>query len=164
MDNLTPEQRHKNMVSIRSKDTAIEVILRKALWHHGYRYRKNCTSLPGKPDIVITKYHIAIFCDSEFFHGKDWKKMKPQLAKSDNGAYWIKKIARNMDRDAKNEQMLCDQGWRVLRFWGRDILKHTDDCVKAVDDIVHEHTAMTDEQIDNGQFIEENDEGANSRK
>ncbi len=71
MDVLIPQQRHKNMSNIKSKDTGIEVTLRKALWHKGYRYRKNYAKLPGKPDIALTKYKIAIFCDSEFFHGKD---------------------------------------------------------------------------------------------
>ena len=75
MDDLTKEQRHKAMSRIRSKDTAIEVKLRKALWHSGYHYRKNYAALPGKPDIVLTKYKIAIFCDSEFFHGKDRKSV-----------------------------------------------------------------------------------------
>ena len=69
MDRLTPEQRHKNMSSIKSKDTSIELVLRKALWNKGIRYRKNYKELPGTPDIVLTKYKIAIFCDSEFFHG-----------------------------------------------------------------------------------------------
>lgn len=82
MDNLTKEQRRKNMQHIRSKDTDIEVILRKALWKKGYRYRKNCETLPGKPDIVLTKYKIAIFCDGDFFHGRDWEVLKPKLEKS----------------------------------------------------------------------------------
>ena len=81
MDCLTPEQRHKNMVNIKSKDTSIEVVLRKALWKKGIRYRKNYKLLPGTPDIAITKYKIAIFCDSEFFHGKDWEVLKPLLEK-----------------------------------------------------------------------------------
>lgn len=136
MDPLTPEQRHKNMVSIRSKDTSIEVVLRKALWHHGYRYRKNYASLPGKPDIVISKHRVVIFCDSEFFHGKDWNKLRQRLEKSEKGAYWINKITRNMQRDAENEQALRDLGWTVIRFWGKDILKHTDDCIKTVDDAI----------------------------
>lgn len=67
------------MRRIRSKNTKIEIALRKALWHKGYRYRKNYEALPGKPDIVLTKQKIAIFCDSEFFHGKDWEILKPQL-------------------------------------------------------------------------------------
>ena len=76
MDRLTSEQRHRNMQNIRNKDTAIETKLRKALWAKGYRYRKNVKDLPGKPDIVLTKYHIAVFCDSEFFHGYDWDNRK----------------------------------------------------------------------------------------
>ena len=80
-DNLTVEQRKKNMQHIKSKDTKIEIALRKALWNKGYRYRKNYCLLPGKPDIVLTKYKIAIFCDSEFFHGKDWEILKPRLHK-----------------------------------------------------------------------------------
>ena len=84
MDNLTKEQRHKNMQQIKSKDTKIEVLLRKALWSKGYRYRKNDKKLPGKPDIVLGKYKIAIFCDSEFFHGKDWEVLKPRLEKGSN--------------------------------------------------------------------------------
>lgn len=98
-DVLTPEQRHRNMQHIRSKDTKIELKLRKALWEKGYRYRKNYKELPGCPDIVLTKYRIAIFCDGEFFHGKDWDVLKPRLEKSNNSEFWIKKILRNMERD-----------------------------------------------------------------
>ena len=68
-DVMTPEQRSRAMSHIKGKDTSIEVLLRKALWHKGIRYRKNYKKLPGTPDIAITKYKIAIFCDSEFFHG-----------------------------------------------------------------------------------------------
>ena len=137
-DTLTPEQRHKTMSAIRSKDTSIEIKLRKALWHHGYRYRKNYSALPGSPDIVLTKHRIAIFCDSEFFHGKDWDKLKLTLENGHNSTYWIKKIVRNMERDLENEQDLRWQEWTILRFWGEDIMKHTDECVKAVDEAVFE--------------------------
>ena len=136
MDLLTPEQRHKNMTAIHSKDTTIEMTLRKALWHHGYRYRKNYSLLPGKPDIAITKYRIAIFCDSEFFHGKNWDELRGRLENGNNSSYWIKKITRNMQRDVENEQLLRSQDWVVLRFWGKDIMKHTADCIKAVDEAV----------------------------
>ena len=84
MDRLTKEQRHRNMSNIKNKDTSIEIKLRKALWEKGYRYRKNYNKLPGKPDIVLTKYKIVIFCDSEFFHGNDWEKLKLQLKKGKN--------------------------------------------------------------------------------
>lgn len=97
-DVLTKEQRHKNMKNIKGKDTKIEILLRKALWNKGYRYRKNYKQLVGKPDIVLTKYKIAIFCDSEFFHGKDWEKLRKRLEKSNNSEFWINKITHNMER------------------------------------------------------------------
>ena len=136
MDTLTKEQRHKNMSRIRSCDTSIELLLRRALWHRGFRYRKNYKALPGRPDIAITKYRIAIFCDSEFFHGKDWDKLKLRLENGNNSTYWIKKIARNMERDMENERDLRFQEWIVLRFWGEDIKKHTDECIRVVEEAV----------------------------
>ena len=92
-----------NMRKIHSKDTSIELLLRKALWHKGYRYRKNYKVLPGSPDIVLTKYKIAIFCDSEFFHGKDWEILKLRLEKGKNPDFWIKKIERNRNHDYEND-------------------------------------------------------------
>lgn len=143
MDVLTKEQRHKNMKNIKGKDTKIEVILRKALWKKGYHYRKNYDKLPGKPDIVLTKYKIAIFCDGEFFHGKDWEVLKPKLEKSNNSEFWISKISNNRDRDDEiNKKLLCE-GWTVIRFWGNDIKKHTDGCVKVIEEAIWELT-LTD--------------------
>lgn len=124
------------MSCIRSKDTSIEVKLRKALWHCGIRYRKNYSELPGKPDIAITKYKIAIFCDSEFFHGKDWDTLEKRIRKGNNSDYWEKKITRNMNRDNMNNKLLEEEGWKVLRFWGSDISKHIDDCVKTVKETI----------------------------
>lgn len=126
----------KNMKKIKSQNTSIEIILRKALWKNGYRYRKNYNKLPGKPDIVLTKYKIAIFCDSEFFHGKNWNKLKLRLAKGHNAEYWLKKIARNMERDIENDKKLIELGWTVLHFWGSDIKKHTDDCIKTIEETI----------------------------
>ena len=109
------------MQRIKAKDTSIEVKLRKALWNKGYRYRKNYGSLPGKPDIALTKYKIAIFCDSEFFHGKDWEVLKPRLEKSNNSQYWISKISRNREHDDEINKRLLFEGWTVIRFWGKEI-------------------------------------------
>ena len=136
MDVLTPQQRAKAMKHIRQKDTSIEVMLRKALWHKGYRYRKNWKALKGTPDIVLTKYHIAIFCDSEFFHGKDWPKLEKRILRGSNSKYWYGKITRNMARDEEVDRTLAGEGWVVLRFWGDDIKKHLDECVKVVDETV----------------------------
>ena len=133
-DVLTKEQRHKNMKNIRSKDTAIEIRLRKALRQKGYRYRKNYKELPGCPDIVLTKYKIAIFCDGEFFHGKDWEVLKPRLKQSNNSQFWINKISRNIERDDEVNKKLLFLGWTVIRFWGKDIKKKTEECVKVVEE------------------------------
>lgn len=124
------------MQHIKAKDTGIEVKLRKALWNKGYRYRKNYGSLPGKPDIALTKYKIAIFCDSEFFHGKDWEVLKPRLEKSNNSQYWISKISRNRERDDEINKRLLFEGWTVIRFWGKDIQKNVDECVRVVEETI----------------------------
>ena len=145
MDKLTPEQRRKNMSHIKSKDSKIEQTLRKALWDKGFRYRKNYARLPGKPDIVLTKYKIAIFCDSEYFHGKDFDQLKIQLSKSKNPDFWINKIQRNIDRDAEVNILLRNMGWKVLRFWGRDILKKTDHCIQTIEEAIFERKLENEE-------------------
>lgn len=129
-DDLTPEQRRRNMQAIKSKDTTIELALRKALWGKGIRYRKNCKTLIGKPDIAITKYKIAVFCDSEYWHGFDWEN-KNQKIKS-NREYWIPKIERNMARDQEVNAALEQEGWTVIRFWERQIRKELDRCVDEI--------------------------------
>ena len=129
-DRLTPEQRHKNMQNIKSKDTSIELKLRKALWDRGIRYRKNFKELIGKPDIVLTKYKVVIFCDSEFWHGYDWENRKNDF--KSNQTFWIPKIERNMERDKEVTSSLEEQGWTVIRFWGKEIKKNTDGCVDII--------------------------------
>ena len=128
----------KNMSRVRSKDTSIELALRKSLWKTGIRYRKNYKMLPGTPDIAITKHKIAIFCDSEFFHGKDWEILKPRLEKGHNPDYWVKKISRNMERDLEKDKQLLFLGWTVIHFWGKDILKNTAECVRVVQETIWE--------------------------
>jgi DNA mismatch endonuclease (patch repair protein) len=135
-DVLTPAQRRKNMQNIKNRDTKIEVLLRKALWNKGYRYRKNYNKLPGKPDIVMPKYRIAIFCDSEFFHGKDWEVLKPRIEKGNNSKFWVNKISGNRERDDEVNKKLLFEGWTVIRFWGTDIKKHTDECVKVIEETI----------------------------
>ena len=152
MDRLTKEQRHKNMSNIKNKDTGIEVKLRKELWKRGYRYKKNDSNLPGKPDIVLTKYKIAIFCDSEFFRGKDWEVLKPQLEKGENAEFWIKKISRNKERDDEINKQLLFAGWTVIRFWGKEITKNLDECIKVIEENIFDQTLQENELFD-----EEND-------
>ena len=144
VDNLTQEQRRRNMQHIRSEDTSIEILLRKKLWEKGYRYRKNLNNLPGKPDIVLTKYKIAVFCDGEFFHGKNWEILQPKLEKSNNSKYWIKKISRNMERDDEVNKKLLFLGWPVIRFWGKDIIKDVDGCVSVIEEVIFNQKVQDD--------------------
>ena len=151
-DVLTKEQRRKNMQHIRSKDTKPEIILRKALWHKGYRYRKNWKELPGKPDIVITKYKICIFVDSEFFHGKGfygdyesnkYDSLEEQLEHSNNSDFWLEKIKSNIKHDVEIRKTLSGMGWTVLKFWSRDVQNHTDECLRTIDETVF-HSMFTE--------------------
>ena len=136
MDVLTPEQRRKCMSRIKNKNTSIEVFLRKALWREGIRYRKNLKTLPGKPDIAITKYKIAVFCDGELWHGKNWEEKKNTI--KSNRDFWLPKIEKNMMKDNVNEKKLEKAGWVVLRFWGMDIKKNLAACVNEVKETISE--------------------------
>ena len=104
--------------------------------------------MAGSPDIALTKYKLAIFCDSEFFHGKDWEVLKPRLEKGKNPDYWISKIQRNMERDREKDQKLLFEGWTVIHFWGKDILKNTDECVRVIEETIFDITmGKTSRQI-----------------
>ena len=131
MDKLSPEQRHKNMKAIKNKDSGIELILRKALWERGIRYQKNSSKVFGHPDIVFMRKKVAVFCDSEFWHGYNWEHKKNDI--KTNRDFWIKKIERNIERDKEVNDYLRSQGWIVLRFWGKEIEKNCEHCV---DDII----------------------------
>ena len=123
----TTKQKSENMKAVKSVDTKIEVKLRLALWHQGIRYRKNFKIYSCKPDIVLTKYKIAIFCDGDFWHGKE----DPNIVKH-NKKFWVEKIKRNMERDLENTIELRDNGWVVLRFWESDIEKNLTECVDVI--------------------------------
>lgn len=142
------EKSSKNMRRIRGKDTSIELKLRKALWAKGYRYRKNYKLIAGSPDIALTKYKIAVFCDSEFFHGKDWEILKPKLEKGKNPDYWIPKIQRNMQRDREKDQALLFAGWTVIHFWGKDILKNTDECIRVIEEAIFTECVSQDNEME----------------
>ena len=107
------------------------MLLRKALWEKGYRYRKNYSKIFGKPDIVFLSKKIAIFCDSEFWHGYDWNKKKQEI--HSNKDFWIAKIERNIERDIEVNDFLQTNGWKVLRFWGKDIETNLFNCVQKIE-------------------------------
>lgn len=133
------------MSNIKSKGSGIEVALQKALWNKGYRYRKNYSKIPGKPDIVLTKQKIAIFCDSEFFHGKDWDiSLHEQILRGSNPEFWEKKILRNMARDMEVNKQLETLGWTVLRFWGKEIKNNLAGCVRVVEETIFDQMVQDD--------------------
>lgn len=131
MDVLTKSQRHKNMQHIRSADTKPEIMLRKALWHRGLRYRKNYRKLPGAPDIALTRQKIAIFVDGDFWHARHHRDNPGEQIDSHKD-FWKKKLTRNVERDREVTDALTEQGWLVLRFWESDIRADLDACVQTV--------------------------------
>lgn len=123
MDVMTPSQRRWNMQHIRAVDTKPEVMLRRALWHKGLRYRKNYKVLPGKPDIALTRPKIAIFVDGDFWHARG-HQANPGEQIGTRKEYWTKKLSRNVERDRDVNDELTNMGWLVLRFWESDIKKN----------------------------------------
>ena len=126
----TPEQISYNMRQVKNKDSAIELALRKELWSRGLRYRKNVKTVYGKPDIAFIGKKIAVFCDSEFWHGYDWEERKKDF--KSHQVFWIPKIERNMQRDREVTERLEAEGWTVLRFWGKQIKKNVSACADMI--------------------------------
>ena len=122
------------MRQVKNKDSKIEVMLRKELWSRGLRYRKNVNSIYGKPDIAFIGKKVAVFCDSEFWHGYNWEERKHDF--KSHQEFWIPKIERNMERDKEVTAELERQGWTVLRFWGRDIKKNLQECADIIEKAV----------------------------
>ena len=118
------------MSRIRAKNSKAEVMLRKALWNYGYRYRLYSDKLIGKPDIIFPKFRVVVFVDGDFWHGFDWENKKKKI--KTNKAFWIPKIERNMQRDMAVTQTLLRQGWTVIRFWEHEIKKSLEGCVGEV--------------------------------
>ncbi len=132
----TAEQISYNMRMVKNKDSDIEQLLRKELWKRGIRYRKNVRKIYGNPDIVFIGLKIAVFCDSEFWHGYDWENRKNDF--KSNQDFWIPKIERNIERDKEVNSRLNSEGWVVLRFWGKEIKKETDKCVEIIERAIKE--------------------------
>lgn len=137
MDNHTPEQRRKNMQAVKNKDSKIELMLRKELWTRGLHYRKNDKTVFGHPDLTFKRKKIAIFVDSEFWHGYDWANRKADF--KSHQEFWIPKIERNMQRDIEVNEKLKSDGWNVIRFWGKDIKNDVAACADIVERAVKEN-------------------------
>lgn len=140
MDKHTPEQRRKNMQAVKNKDSEIELLLRKELWKRGLRYRKNTNKVYGHPDIAFIGKKIAVFCDSEFWHGYDWENRKRDF--KSHQEFWIPKIERNMQRDIEVNERLLLEGWIVLRFWGKEIKKNLQNCADRIERAVKENGSV----------------------
>ena len=132
MDNHTPEERRKNMQAIKNKDSKIEQLLRKELWRRGIRYRKNVNTIFGHPDIAFLGKRVAVFCDSEFWHGYDWEKKRNEI--KTRREFWIPKIERNIERDKEVTEHLRKEGWIVIRFWGKEIKSDVGKCANAIEE------------------------------
>lgn len=131
----TKEEISLNMSHVKNKNSLIEQMLRKELWKRGLRYRKNVNSIFGKPDIVFVSKKIAVFVDSEFWHGYDWKNKKKEI--KSNKSFWIKKIERNIQRDKEVSDFLKANGWSVLRFWGKEIKSNVSFCVDTIEKVYY---------------------------
>ncbi len=132
----TAEQISYNMKQVKNKDSKIELILRKELWSRGLRYRKNVNRIYGKPDIAFIGKRIAVFVDSEFWHGYDWDNKKNEF--KSNQEFWIPKIERNMQRDIEVTDYLTENGWTVLRFWGKEIKLDVKTCADRIEAVYRE--------------------------
>ena len=136
MDRLTAEQRRKCMRANKSIGTKPELLLAKAMWRLGLRYRKNSKTVFGKPDFSFKKYKVAVFVDGEFWHGKDWERRKNDI--KSNREFWLEKIEHNIRRDAEVTGRLKAEGWTVLRFWGRELAKNPDAAAEKIQRVIHE--------------------------
>ena len=130
----TKEQISFNMKQVKNKDSKIEIALRKELRSRGLRYQKNVTSIFGKPDLIFKGKKVAVFCDSEFWHGFNWEERKKDF--KSHQEFWIPKIERNMERDKEVTEELQKQGWTVLRFWGKEIKKNAGGCADIIEKAV----------------------------
>ena len=126
----TTKARSLLMSKISGKNTKTEVAFRKAFWNSGYRYRANYTKLPGKPDIVFNKHRVVVFIDGEFWHGYNWEEKKKRI--KSNRDFWIPKIERNMQRDNEINVALKEKGFRVFRFWEKDVKNDFEGCFLTV--------------------------------
>ncbi len=142
-DHLTPEKRSWNMSRIRSKDTSIEKKVRSYLFAYGFRYRKNVAKLPGKPDIVLPKYRIAIFVHGCFWHRHPGCKYS--TIPTTNTDFWYQKLSRNVENDQTHYKDLLSMGWRVSVVWGCELKKNFE---KRMEDLVAEILeGVNDEQF-----------------
>lgn len=138
-DTYKPSSEISSRIKKRNKhrDTTAELMLRRYTWKLGLRYKTFVKTLPGKPDMVFTRAKVVVFCDGDFWHGRNWNKLKKQLANRKNAEYWIAKIEYNRKRDTMQTRQLEEAGWHVLRFWETDVLNNPNFAVQKIYEIVN---------------------------
>lgn len=125
----------------RKRDTRCEVALRRALWRLGLRYRVDVAALPGRPDIVFRRERVAVFCDGDFWHGRELAARRAKLAAGHNAPYWVAKIESNVARDRRHDEELRAGGWLVLRYWESKVLSAAEETARAILDVVQARRA-----------------------
>ncbi len=136
-DRHTKAQRSKNMRAVKNKDSYMELAVRRSLWARGRRFRKHHTGVPGKPDIAFPRYKVAVFLDSEFWHGHDWERRKHDI--KSNREFWYPKIERNIARDREVDRLLADLEWTVLRFWEKAVKRDVEVCADAIEAVLRQN-------------------------
>jgi DNA mismatch endonuclease (patch repair protein) len=139
----SPTSSHAKKMN-RSSDTSHERILRMHLWKSGLRYRKNVKTLPGKPDIVFSAARVAVFCDGDFWHGRNWPRLSRKLHTGTNASYWIPKIQANRTRDRRNNRLLKREGWTVIRLWETDIHNNPAEAARTIENLVSQSSRGRD--------------------
>lgn len=130
MDTMTKEQRHRNMSHIKSKNTSLEILVRKRLFRDGFRYRINVSNLPGKPDIVLPKYHTVIFVNGCFWHRHNRKLATMPKTHTD---FWKRKFEQNVKNDLANHKKLRNLGWHVIILWECEIKEDFEQLIKVTE-------------------------------
>jgi DNA mismatch endonuclease (patch repair protein) len=113
-----------------------ERLLGRAMWRRGLRYRKHVGALPGRPDFAFPRARVCVFCDGDFWHGRDWDVLRERLARRANADYWIAKLERNRERDQEQTRVLKELGWTVVRVWETDVLRNWDSIAAGVDELL----------------------------
>lgn len=126
------ERASTTLRAVKRTDTRPERLLRSALWRRGLRYRVHCADLPGRPDIVFRAPRVVVFCDGDFWHGRDWPERRARLARGSNPTYWIRKIERNIERDREQTHALRREGWIVIRVWEGDVARDPERVARSV--------------------------------
>jgi len=156
----TVKETSEIMRRIHSKDTEPDILFRKALWAHGFRYKLYDLALPGKPDLVLPSRKIIVFVDGDFWHGHQWRirgltSLDTQFTNVKDKKYWINKISRNMDRDCRNTTKLLSDGWTVMRFWESEIKTNLEKCISlTLDAINNGHLGYSNSRVTNKTFAE----------